>query len=123
MPARVSYIESMQCVQVEYLDDLSIGQLLGALGDITLALRAHQSTRVLADCSGMVSGPTLIEIYEAVRGLLEVEETPSVRQALVLPSSTRALDVVTFWETASVNRGIDARSFTTRADALAWLTA
>jgi hypothetical protein len=43
------------------------------------------------------------------------------REAVITPPDPTLLPDVAFWETTCLNRGVHARAFTDRDEALAWL--
>jgi hypothetical protein len=83
----------------------------------------HDCWHVLCDVLGITGGPTLFDVYAVVVALDQLGVQDRYREALLTRSDTDEITNARFWETACLNRGIDAHAFTDRDEALAWLSA
>jgi hypothetical protein len=90
-------------------------------GTLASALE-HDAWHLLCDILDITGGPTLFDVYAVVVALDQLGVQDRFREALLTRSDTDEITNARFWETACVNRGIAARAFTDRAEALAWLT-
>lgn len=83
--------------------------------------RHHQCHHFLCDAAAIRAGHTISDLFLLVGALRDLGLPTVAHQALVPPTSERALQNAVFWETACRNRGLDVRVFDERAAALAWL--
>ena len=122
MPWSVDFDAATGVVQSVFVGELSPAELMAALAATIEASRNNESRRVLADCSALTNGHSLVDLYDAAVAAAADPNTLPLREAVLVPTSAEAADLVSFWETAATNRGLQVRAFTDRADALAWLT-
>lgn len=92
-----------------------------AAEQVLAAAREHDTRCVLADCTGLVGGHTLTDLYALAESVGPGRQ--DLREALLLPTSKQAAEYVRFWEDVCRNRGMAVRVFEDRAAALAWLFA
>lgn len=123
MPWSVDFDAATGVVHSVFVGELSRAELMAALAATLEATRSEQSRRVFADCSALTSGHSLVDLYDAAVSAAADPEALPLREAVLIPKSEAAADLVSFWETAATNRGLQVRTFTDRAEALAWLTA
>lgn len=83
----------------------------------------HECVRLLADCSQLDGGHTVMDLYDAAAAVGAVPGVARLKEAVIMPTRPGATDTVTFWETAAINRGIQVQLFSSRDDAVAWLLA
>jgi len=87
------------------------------------AYPASQSTgfhRILADCSSLEGGHSLIDLYLLAGNVANKAAGVPFREAVVFAADV-GQERIQFWETTCVNRGLDVRAFEIRDDALRWL--
>ena len=77
------------------------------------------ATRVLADASQSLDGPSTIEIYDLPDKIYPEYES---RRAFILPTNKQSKETAYFFKTAARNRGWIIELFKNREDALFWLT-
>jgi hypothetical protein len=77
---------------------------------------------LLCDILDITGGPTLFDVYAVVVAVADLGVQDRFREALLTQPDAENIANARFWETACVNRGIAARAFTDRHEALAWLT-
>lgn len=92
----------------------SVAQLVGIASETGV-------WRVLTDCREMVWTPTLSDVSAAVDTIAQVV-APEYREALVLPIDVSARVSATHYVTVAANRRLDVRAFSTRDEAITWLT-
>ena len=118
----VSYLgPEHDVVAVSYSDELDRAQLEAAFAAGLLEVNAHDTWHVLTDLRGLTGQPSVFDLYATITAVVELGVQDRYREAVMTPTDARLLPDVSFWETACVNRGVDARAFADRADALAWL--
>jgi hypothetical protein len=122
MPWSVDFDAASGVVQSVFAGELSRAELMAALAATIDTTRDKESRRVLADCSALTNGHSLFDLYDAAVAAAADSNTLPLREAVLIPKSAAAADLVSFWETAATNRGLQVRAFTDRAEALAWLT-
>jgi hypothetical protein len=81
----------------------------------------HDNWLVLADATEMSAAHTVIDVYQLVTALAQLDVQDRFREALVAPRDAVARETVGFWEDAGVNRGLACKVFATEADAVTWL--
>lgn len=100
--------------------ELTPGELKAAIEE-NMRLALERACFVfLADCSGLRGGHSVFDLYGMLEFLLTLGLPPDFKEALLMPAEGLA-EGVEFWETACLNRGINARVFDDRSKALAWL--
>ncbi|MFN8603570.1 MAG: hypothetical protein U0842_24100 [Candidatus Binatia bacterium] len=122
MPWSVDLDSATGVVHSVFVGELSRAELMAALTATLEATRSGQSRRVFADCSALTNGHSLVDLYDAAVSAAADPKAVPLREAVLVPNSEAAADLVSFWETAARNRGLEVRTFTDRAEALAWLT-
>ena len=101
---------------------MSLDDLKAAARD-NLAQAAEKGThRLLADCTAMQSGGTILNNYALGNYILSLRPDPKLREAVLLPASARVAEELKFYEDVAQNRGIQVRTFASRDDAVQWLT-
>jgi hypothetical protein len=120
----VSYLGPDTAVVVMALSgDVDRPELDAAFAGALAAAIDHDAWHLLCDILDITGGPTLFDVYAAVVALDQLGVQDRFREALLTRSDPDEITNARFWETACVNRGITARAFTDRDEALAWLTA
>jgi hypothetical protein len=95
---------------------------LAAACDSTVGLALeHHRPCVLTDCSQMRGGHNSFDLYMLAKRLAEKEQSRELREALVAPVDRGIRELLRFWETACLNRGLLVRLFETRGEAQDWL--
>lgn len=123
MPWSVSVDESTRTVTTVYAGVLSPGALRSAVEATLAACQAHQFVRLLADCSQLEGGHSVLDLYDTAASIGEIPGVAMLKEAVLLPptAAVAAADTVHFWETAATNRGIQVRVFADRDAAMTWL--
>jgi hypothetical protein len=85
--------------------------------------RINQVTRVLADCSGLVTAndDSILKNYELGTFYESLSIEVVMKEAIILPVSEKAASMMYFFETTARNRGFNVRVFSNREEALEWL--
>lgn len=123
MPWQVRFDAAARLIRVEYVGDITPGELSAAIRETVRTALQQDCARVLTDCTQMLDGHSAFDLYAALDGIGASGLAGRYREAVLLPAAPRAIENVRFWETACRNRGIDVRAFDDRDAALAWVTA
>jgi hypothetical protein len=123
MPCTVSLHPQLPLVELTVAGLPSISEVAAGLQEAMKLIAACGRGLVLADCSGLQGGHTITDLYRLVEGMGPALPPVRLREAVLLPSAGPGVALAGFWETICVNRGINVRVFTDRAEAMIWLTA
>lgn len=107
--------------EVHFSGRLSGDELMKGATAALASARGHGTHRMLSDCRTLEGGHSVVDLYRLVEELARDPVQPRLREALILPEQAAAAEDVRFWEDACRNRGIAARVFGNREDALTWL--
>jgi hypothetical protein len=110
-------------VAVTYSGTIDRADLDAGFAAAETSVRSHDCWHVLTDLRAMTGGPTLFDLYAIINAVVQLGVQDRYREAVITPLEPGLLPDVSFWETACVNRGVHARAFADRDEALAWLTA
>jgi hypothetical protein len=122
-PWHVEFQETLGCVELAFRGYVTLDHLIVANRTALALAAAHGTVRVLADCSALLGGHSVFDLYEVARNLEQFGATALVQEAVVVPAAPGAAEVVRFWVTAAANRGMRVQAFDDRPSAEAWLTA
>lgn len=119
MPYELGIDAGNDCIVVTHRGEISLAESRAAQAAV-LALAVERGvSRVLIDVTGITNDFSAVEIFVVSSGL-ERPELPRLRGALLARSDQEPK--ARLLETVASNRGLDIRSFTERAEALAWLS-
>ena len=119
MPCSVTFDAEASHAEATYFGRLTASELEAAAGEIMALMQASNTMLLLADCTGVVGGHSVFDLYALADWLKAC--APRVREAVVLPTLDLAAENVRFWETTCRNRGLAVRIFNDRQSALDWL--
>ncbi len=121
MSWKTAYQEDNNVVELTYSGKITKIELAeSAKSALELAL-AHNTNRVLTDCTAMHGGHSLADLYFLSDWLVSVKAN-RMREAVVLPTEAAFNDLVQFWQTTCTNRGLQVRVFDKLDIARQWLT-
>jgi len=121
MPWEMQYIADKETLVVApsgYLSDDDARELTGQA--IALLQETH-ATRVLSDCRGLESAPSVAALYWLVQDYANRGVPRHTRIALVHSKAPQAVELAQFYETLCFNRRFQARVFQSKHAAEAWL--
>lgn len=121
MPWNIQIPEDQPIVETVYEGILTPSELGEAAHQTIATAREHQRMKLLGDCSRLVGGHTVVDLFGLAELLEQSGLSPVLKEAIVLPAYSPADEAVRFWETTCLNRGMQVRIFPDRASALAWL--
>ena len=122
MPWRAQLLQAHPIIEASYSGLLSRDELFDAFRAIFKLAETSGATRVLADCTLLEGGHSIVHLYALVDTLLSSgAAVEAFREAVLLPVLPGSAEDVLFWETACLNRGLRVRVFQERLSAIDWL--
>ena len=123
MPWTYKINPTLKIVEVSYSGSTSARDLKESTS-ASIALEKEKSmNRFLIDASKMKFSASLTDLYNlSDKQYIEEEAERSGRVALILLTSPKETEAVSFYETACKNRGWNVQAFSERQEAVNWLT-
>lgn len=114
---------NMGILEVEFSGSPDIDELKEAVLFSLDLCRINQITRVLADCTRLVTAndDSIMKNYELGVFYESLRIEAVKKEAILLPVSEKAASMMRFFETIARNRGLNVRVFSKREEALEWL--
>jgi hypothetical protein len=123
MPWHAHLVPGVSVIETSYAGILSAHELGAAIEQTMALVRAHGITRLLADCTTLEGGHSIVDLFSFVEKVASTDGADALKEALLLPGLASSEQNVRFWETACLNRGINCRIFSDKSTALEWLLA
>lgn len=123
MPYHLEYASDKGTVVVTTGSHLSDAEAQELTQQAAALLNRTHATRVLGDCRGMESGPSLAVIYWLVHDYASLGTNSRTRIALIQPQTPQANEIAQFYATVCANRQYQAELFPNQEAAEAWLSA
>lgn len=123
MPTSVKYLPEYKIVETIYSGAVTPDELQQSMHDAIALTKQENTGLILSDLRDMTQGHSVIDIFYFLSQIDLSQMSHLTREALVMPLDAAAADNVKFYETASQNRGLNARIFPDRESALQWLIA
>jgi hypothetical protein len=108
-------------IEVRYRGRVSSAELSAGCAETLRLAQETKRTRILADCSALEGGHSVVDLYTLAEGLAKSGTGRLLKEAVVLPRDPVAEQNVRFWQTTAQNHGLRVAVFPDRAGALAWL--
>jgi len=121
MPWKCSILAEHPILETTYSETLTPPELEAAIGETLAMAESTNTTLLLGNCLDLVGGHSITDLYFFVDTVADHPAISTIKEALLLPSLSASSDMVEFWETACLNRGIRVRLFHDRQSALDWL--
>ena len=121
MPWEIQHVPEKEILVVTTTGPVSDDEARALTNRAIALLKDTQSTRVLGDCRGMRSGPSLAAVYWLVNEYANRGVPRQTRIALVHSRSPHAVELAQFYETVCFNRRYEAKTFDSSEAAEAWL--
>lgn len=123
MTWNVTFQQKYKVILISYSGIVSIQDMQESTSRAILVGRENGSTMSLVDVTGVERLPSVVEIIDLPKSFyISAGVNRNTRVAVLFdPGIAGVADAIAFYETASVNRGWNVRSFASRPDALAWL--
>jgi len=119
MPGKVRFNTEDNLIEIHAWGEVTNSEMLRSQGEVERLYQENKTTRVLFDTEAVKALPPPYMLYEFVVSLLDVRNPAALRFALLTRVGLK--NEMRFVETVAVNRGIRARYFLDRPQALAWL--
>jgi len=120
MPWNVQYHAELQIVEIRFIGQLTSQELHAALEQAIASSHHHDTYRCLADCSELQGGHSIVDLFN-LADMLAALQLPRFREAVLMPQLAASRELISLWETACFNRGLQVRVFESRPVALEWL--
>lgn len=117
------HLPDLDAVETVFAGRVDRDELQAAVAETKRLLLENCGTslhRVLCDCTTLVAGHSLAELYFVVDEFAADGFAATLREALLVPPGALA-DNISFWEDACRNRGVSIRVFDDRDLAERWL--
>ena len=121
MPWQMQYVAASQTLVVVPSGRVSDYEVKQLTGEAIAVLKENQAKRVLGDCRGIQSAPSLAAVYWLVQDYAHCGVPTETRIALVHSPKRHAVEIAQFYETVCLNRHYDARIFESIKAAETWL--
>jgi hypothetical protein len=121
MPWQVKLLAEQKIVETIYAGHLTPAELISAVESSMSQAKVARATRLLSDCTDLVGGHNFADLFKLAETLQADAFALSLKEAVLVPPSGPGVEMVQFYETTCLNRGLDVRVFTDRAQAIAWL--
>jgi hypothetical protein len=123
MPYRVTFLEDAGVIETEYTGRMTRDEFEAAVAATVDAVLERDRHRLLSDCTGLDVAASPLDLWSLAEWIAAQPPGMLEREAVVLPPAPETAAEVAFYETACKNRGINVRVFSSRDEALAWLSA
>ena len=121
MPWALEYLAGKETLVVAPTGCVSDDDARELTGQAIAMLQETQATRVLGDCRGIESAPSVAALYWLVCDYDKCGVPRQTRIALVHSHEPAAAEVARFYETVCQNRQYQAKAFESKEAAEAWL--
>ncbi len=119
MPGKVLFNAKDNLIEIHSWGEVTNSEMLRSQCEVERLYQEKQTTKVLFDTEAVVTLPSPYMLYEFVVSLLDTRNPAALRFALLTRVGLK--NDMRFVETVAVNRGILARYFIDRPQAMAWL--
>ena len=124
MSHTIELIENGKVIKTRFHRETQPDEIQSVMSKNLEMAKRHQTSLFLVDCTELKDETSYVfENYEVGVMLAEMQKQLPARlkDALILPRSEKAAENLRFFETVTLNRGMDVRTFEKETDALAWL--
>ncbi len=122
MPYDIKFNNDQKIIELTYAGLVTPPELVEALEETAILSRSSGVTRFLADCTTMVGGHSVFDLYALISLYESIGVPRGMKEAILLPSLESPIEDVKFYEIACFNKGYNVRVFKNIRDALSWLT-
>lgn len=121
MPYKYIEPDGSDILEVKYTGIVTAEDHKGAINEFKTINETKKYFLVLTDLIEMEIAPSVLNIYDNVNLLEQIEIDKAISEAIILPENKFAAENVRFYENACVNRGFNVKTFNERDKALSWL--
>jgi hypothetical protein len=108
-------------VEIVYTGVVTPQELSEAIREALSAAHEKGLTRILSDCSALRGGHSVFDLFTLADDLKSDRLSHVLKDAIIIPDEPESVELVRFWETTCINRGISARIFSDRQSSIDWL--
>lgn len=119
MPGKVRFNAQDNLIEIHSWGEVTNSEMLRSQGEVERIYQDKQTTKVLFDTKAVEALPSPYMLYEFVVSLLDNRNPVVLRFALLTRAGLK--NDMRFVETVAVNRGLLAKYFLERPQALEWL--
>ena len=116
----LKFNSELKIIELIYSGLVSPSELNDAFVAASSLLKKEQTSLALADCSKMVGGHSITDLYFLII-LYESNDLRGMKEAIILPSLKATIEEVKFYEMACLNMGYTVKIFSNVEDATTWL--
>lgn len=121
MAFTINYLAESRVIEICYIGELSKSELVESLFKAGELGKEKLTTLVLTDCTKMTGGHSFFDLYDLFALFEEAQVDHRLKESIVFDAGAPVTEVISFFETAALNRGYNVRIFTDREVAMAWL--
>lgn len=121
MTIKSEFIEELKIIDSVFSEKATINEMKEAVIESLKLAEQHHTNLFLVDCSRLMKGGTIVQLYSLGDFYMEIDVMPGTKQAIVLSDILETQRDIRFYETATRNRGFDVHVFPDRSSAIAWL--
>lgn len=123
MPWTFEHNPALQIVEVVYAGEINAHDLHESSSAFIALEKEKGINQFLVDATKMKLNASLLDVYDLpTKQYLEEKADRLGRVAIILPSCSKTQEAVQFYETVCRNRGWMVQAFSTRQEAVDWLT-
>jgi hypothetical protein len=123
MPWSVTYNSSLGFIEEVFCGRVTAPEFREAVSKRISLGKETGSTKILNDVSEVKVDASVMDIFNFPnKQYAEEGSSRTVRMALVMPRAKESKELAEFFVTACLNRGWLVKEFSTRQDAIDWLT-
>jgi hypothetical protein len=123
MTWRIEFDEHRKVIFLTFQAEVSKEDVRDSSAAVIATMHDHDTRKVLTDLAEVESlAVSTMGIYHLPKSYMQMGLNLPFTEAIVVPKSSKIRKDAEFYETVCVNRGVNARIFEDRDQALEWLT-
>lgn len=123
MPFQQIFHSDRHYIEVCYYDEVSPELVQQSIEEGWQLANKNNCFLFLVDFSELKPSGSFLTPYDAAKDIKTTSNQVIIKEALIKPKIAQAAEEISFFETTALNRGINAKMFSDRNDALNWLLA
>ncbi len=121
MPITTSFNKEQGFLEINYSGHVSKEDLFDSLRTSSLLIQNNQCHRVLANCSELTGGHTIVDLATLISGVDDSNISKQLREAVLVPDDQKLIYLTEFYELNARTKGYNIQMFRDRQVALVWL--
>lgn len=121
MPITTSLHKEQDFLEIIYSGQVTKEDLFDALLASSQLMQQHQCYRVLANCTQLTGGHTIVDLAVLLSGLDHSQVSSKFREAVLVPEDKNLIYLTEFYEMNARTKGYNVQMFRDRQVALVWL--